>query len=67
MYEFVISVTCVAVLVFLGLMMQSTGPIASGCSSWPPIVIILGLAQTVIYTPAGPLVPALTRIGSPFT
>ena len=42
MYEFVISVSCVAVLFFMA-----------------PIVIILGLAQTVIYTPAGPLVPAL--------
>jgi cytochrome c-type biogenesis protein CcsB len=58
MYEFVISVTCVAVLVFLGLMIKYR-PYYLGLFFMAPIVIILGLAQTVIYTPAGPLVPAL--------
>jgi cytochrome c-type biogenesis protein CcsB len=58
MYEFVISVTCVAVLVFLGLMIKYR-PYRLGLFFMAPIVIILGLAQTVIYTPAGPLVPAL--------
>jgi cytochrome c-type biogenesis protein CcsB len=58
MYEFVISVTCVAVLVFLGLMIKYR-PYRLGLFFMAPIVIIVGLAQTVIYTPAGPLVPAL--------
>ena len=58
MYEFVISVSCVAVLVFLGLMIKYR-PYHLGLFFLAPIVIIMGLAQTVIYTPAGPLVPAL--------
>jgi cytochrome c-type biogenesis protein CcsB len=58
MYEFVISVSCVAVLVFLGLMIKYR-PYHLGLFFLAPIVIIVGLAQTVIYTPAGPLVPAL--------
>jgi cytochrome c-type biogenesis protein CcsB len=58
MYEFVISVSCVAVLFFLGLMIKYR-PYHLGLFFMAPIVIILGLAQTIIYTPAGPLVPAL--------
>jgi cytochrome c-type biogenesis protein CcsB len=58
MYEFVISVSCVAVLFFLGLMIKYR-PYHLGLFFMSPIVIIMGLAQTVIYTPAGPLVPAL--------
>ena len=58
MYEFVISVSCVAVVVFLGLMIKYR-PYHLGLFFLAPIVIIMGLAQTVIYTPAGPLVPAL--------
>ncbi|HEY9243054.1 MAG TPA: c-type cytochrome biogenesis protein CcsB [Streptosporangiaceae bacterium] len=58
MYEFVIAVTCVAVLFFLGLMLRYR-PFRLGLFFMAPIVIIIGLAQTVIYTPAGPLVPAL--------
>jgi cytochrome c-type biogenesis protein CcsB len=58
MYEFIIAVTCVAVLFFLGLMIRYR-PFRLGLFFMAPIVIIIGLAQTVIYTPAGPLVPAL--------
>jgi cytochrome c-type biogenesis protein CcsB len=58
MYEFVISVSCVAVLFFIGLMIKYR-PYHIGLFFMAPIVIIMGLAQTVIYTPAGPLVPAL--------
>ncbi|HUY51390.1 MAG TPA: c-type cytochrome biogenesis protein CcsB [Streptosporangiaceae bacterium] len=58
MYEFVIAVSCVAVLFFLGLMIKYR-PYYLGLFFMAPIVIIMGLAQTVIYTPAGPLVPAL--------
>jgi cytochrome c-type biogenesis protein CcsB len=58
MYEFVTAVSCVAVLVFLGLMARYRA-YRLGLFFMAPIVIILGLAQTVIYTPAGPLVPAL--------
>jgi cytochrome c-type biogenesis protein CcsB len=58
MYEFVISVSCVAVLFFVGLVIKYR-PYYLGLFFMAPIVIILGLAQTVIYTPAGPLVPAL--------
>ncbi len=58
MYEFIIAVTCVAVLFFLGLMFRYR-PFRLGLFFLAPIVIIIGLAQTVIYTPAGTLVPAL--------
>ncbi len=58
MYEFTIAVTCVAVLFFLGLMIRYR-PFRLGLFFMAPIVIFIGLAQTVIYTPAGPLVPAL--------
>ncbi len=58
MYEFITAVTCVAVLFFLALMIRYR-PYYLGLFFMAPIVIFLGLAQTVIYTPAGPLVPAL--------
>ena len=58
MYEFVIALTCVAVMFFLGLMIRyrayNLGLFVMGA-----VVAALGLAQTVIYTAAGPLVPAL--------
>ena len=58
MYEFVTALTCVTVLFFVALMMRyrawHLGVFVMGA-----VVVALGLAQTVIYTPAGPLVPAL--------
>ena len=58
MYEFVTALTCVAVAVFLVVMIRyrawSLGLFVMGA-----VVAALGLAETVIYTPAGPLVPAL--------
>jgi len=58
MYEFVTALTCVTVLFFVALMMRyrawHLGVFLTGA-----VVVALGLAQTVIYTPAGPLVPAL--------
>jgi cytochrome c-type biogenesis protein CcsB len=58
MYEFAVAACCVAVIFFLGLMIRYR-PYYLGLFFMAPIVIIMGLAQTVIYTPAGPLVPAL--------
>ena len=58
MYEFVTALTCVTVLFFVALMMRyrawHLGVFLTGA-----VVVALGLAQTIIYTPAGPLVPAL--------
>jgi len=58
MYEFVTALTCVTVIFFVALMMRyrawHLGVFVMGA-----VVVALGLAQTVIYTPAGPLVPAL--------
>jgi len=58
MYEFVTALTCVTVIFFVALMMRyrawHLGVFLTGA-----VVVALGLAQTVIYTPAGPLVPAL--------
>jgi cytochrome c-type biogenesis protein CcsB len=58
MYEFVTALTCVAVLVFVYVMIRYR--------AWPlgvfvmgMVVLALGLAETLIYTAAGPLVPAL--------
>jgi cytochrome c-type biogenesis protein CcsB len=58
MYEFVTALTCVAVIFFLGVMIKyrawSLGVFVMGA-----VVVSLGLAETLIYTAAGPLVPAL--------
>ena len=58
MYEFITALTCVAALFF--------GYIVVRYRAWPigvfvmgAVVLALGLAETLIYTPAGPLVPAL--------
>jgi cytochrome c-type biogenesis protein CcsB len=58
MYEFVVALTCVAVVFFLGLMIRYRAYYL-GLFVMGAVVIALGLAQTVIYTAAGPLVPAL--------
>ncbi|MDA8318974.1 MAG: c-type cytochrome biogenesis protein CcsB [Actinomycetota bacterium] len=58
MYEFVTALACVAVLFFLVVMFRyrawSLGLFVIGA-----VVAALGVAETVIYTPAGPLAPAL--------
>jgi cytochrome c-type biogenesis protein CcsB len=58
MYEFVTALTCVAVIFFLGLMIRYQA-YRLGLFVLGAVVVALGLAQTVIYTAAGPLVPAL--------
>ena len=62
MYEFVTALTCVTVMFFVALMMRyrawHLGVFLTGA-----VVVALGLAQTVIYTPAGPLVPRCGRTG----
>jgi cytochrome c-type biogenesis protein CcsB len=58
MYEFVTAVTCVAVLFFLALMIRYRAYYL-GLFVMTPVLLALGIAETVIYTPAGPLVPAL--------
>jgi cytochrome c-type biogenesis protein CcsB len=58
MYEFVTALSCVTVMFFVGLMFRyrvwRLGVFVTGA-----VVAVLGLAETVIYTPVGPLVPAL--------
>jgi cytochrome c-type biogenesis protein CcsB len=58
MYEFVTAVTCVAAIFFLFVMVRyrawTLGVFVIGA-----VVAALGLAETVIYTAAGELVPAL--------
>jgi cytochrome c-type biogenesis protein CcsB len=58
MYEFVTTVTCVAVIFFFFLMFRYRAW-RLGLFVIGPVVILLGLAETVIYTPAGQLPPAL--------
>jgi cytochrome c-type biogenesis protein CcsB len=58
MYEFVTALTCVAAL-FFGYILVRYRAWALGVFVLGAIVIALGLAETLIYTPAGPLVPAL--------
>jgi cytochrome c-type biogenesis protein CcsB len=58
MYEFVTALTCVAVIFFLGLMIRYKAYYL-GLFVMGAVVVALGLAQTVIYTAAGPVVPAL--------
>ena len=58
MYEFVTALTCVAAIFFCYVMVRyrawTLGVFVMGA-----VVVALGLAETVIYTAAGPLVPAL--------
>jgi cytochrome c-type biogenesis protein CcsB len=58
MYEFVTALTCIAAIFFLFVMIRyrawSLGVFVMGA-----VVIALGLAETIIYTAAGQLVPAL--------
>ena len=58
MYEFVTALTCFAALFFLGVMVRyrawSLGVFVMGA-----VVVTLGLTETLIFTPAGDLVPAL--------
>jgi cytochrome c-type biogenesis protein CcsB len=58
MYEFVTALTCVAAIFFLSVMIRyrawTLGVFVMGS-----VVVILGLAETLIYTAAGELVPAL--------
>jgi len=58
MYEFVMAITCAAVMAFLGVSFRfRVYPV--GLFLMPPIVLALGLCAIVLYTGAGPLVPAL--------
>jgi cytochrome c-type biogenesis protein CcsB len=58
MYEFVVALTCVAAIFFVYLMVRYRAW-ALGVFVIGAVVVALGLAETVIYTAAGPLVPAL--------
>ena len=58
MYEFITALTCVAAI-FFGYIVVRYRAWALGVFVMGAIVIALGLAETLIYTPAGPLVPAL--------
>jgi len=58
MYEFVTALTCVAAIFFCYIVVRYRAW-ALGVFVMGAVVIALGLAETVIYTPAGPLVPAL--------
>ncbi|HEY6277063.1 MAG TPA: c-type cytochrome biogenesis protein CcsB [Streptosporangiaceae bacterium] len=58
MYEFVTTVTCVAVAVFVAFMVRYRA-YRLGLFVLGPVVVLLGIAETVIYTPAGQLPPAL--------
>jgi cytochrome c-type biogenesis protein CcsB len=58
MYEFVTAITCAAVIAFL-LMCIRFRVYSIGLFVLAPVVLGLGLCATVLYTAAGPLVPAL--------
>ncbi len=58
MYEFVTALTCVAVAFFLAAMIRYRA-YYMGLFVMASVVLVLGLAETVIYTPAGALPPAL--------
>jgi cytochrome c-type biogenesis protein CcsB len=58
MYEFVTAITCGAVIVFLALVVRYRAYFL-GLFVMVPVVLGLGLCATVLYTAAGPLMPAL--------
>ncbi len=58
MYEFAVAVCLIAVTAYLALLMRQ--PVRYlGAFVMLPVVLLLGLAGTVLYTRAAPLVPAL--------
>jgi cytochrome c-type biogenesis protein CcsB len=59
MYEFSSMVSLVAVTVFLALLLRRQPVRRIGAFVMAPVVLYLGLAGTVLYAKAGPLVPAL--------
>jgi cytochrome c-type biogenesis protein CcsB len=59
MYEFSSMVALMAVVIFLALVVTGRVDRALGAFVMLPAVLYLGLAGTVLYTAAGPLVPAL--------
>ncbi len=58
MYEFITALTCVAAIFFCYVLVRFRAW-ALGVFVMGAVVLALGLAETLIYTPAGPLVPAL--------
>jgi cytochrome c-type biogenesis protein CcsB len=58
MYEFITALTCVAAI-FFGYIVVRYRTWMLGVFVMGAVVLALGLAETLIYTPAGPLVPAL--------
>jgi cytochrome c-type biogenesis protein CcsB len=58
MYEFVTALTCVATIFFLAVILRYRAW-ALGVFVMGAVVVALGLTETLIYTAAGPLVPAL--------
>lgn len=58
MYEFITAITCMAVIVFVAAVIRYKAYYI-GLFVLIPVVFALGVAVTVIYTPAGALVPAL--------
>jgi cytochrome c-type biogenesis protein CcsB len=58
MYEFVTALTCFAAIFFVGVMVRYRAW-ALGVFVMGAMVLTLGLTETLIYTPAGDLVPAL--------
>ena len=59
MYEFSSAAALVAVTAFLVLLRRRRVDATVGAFVMVPVTLYLGLAGTVLYTPAGPLVPAL--------
>jgi len=58
MYEFIMAITCMAVIVLVVVATRYQAYYI-GLFVMVPVVFALGLAVTVVYTPAGALVPAL--------
>jgi cytochrome c-type biogenesis protein CcsB len=58
MYEFITAITCMAVIVLVAAAVRYKAYYI-GLFVLTPVVFALGVAVTVIYTPAGSLVPAL--------
>ena len=58
MYEFITALTCVAAIFFCYVLVRYRAW-ALGVFVMGAVVVALGLAETLIYTAAGPLVPAL--------
>ena len=67
MYEFISIVTMAAVVTWLVMLRRTPGARAAAPWVLLLVVVLMTIAGTAIYTPAGPVMPALASTACPFS